>query len=1012
MRPLRMTIQAFGPFAGMESIDFTGLPQRAPFTISGPTGAGKTAILDAMCVALFGKTSGGERQASEMRSQHAGKDLPTEVTLEFSLRGQVWQVVRRPPSADVSQSAKLLKQLAPGEWQVDSQRLTEVNDKIGALLGFSVEQFRQVVVLPQGAFRQLLSAGSKDREDILKQLFATQLYERIQDELKGRESGLRKDTEKIGVERKTLLGQHGVDDGDKLADLEAGVTTAKSAATVSAKVAAEARAAADAALNAGNTDAALLRDADDFAKAAADHEQGRPQQLAREATIAAAERAERAVPANQLAEKAAQQAAKAKQAALDAKGDYDKAVPKADAAQEELHKQRAKAPERDALTSEAKSLEGLRDKVAALDAAQTEAGKTEQEWQTAKQARDDNSKAISDLQSQLPKRQSEVEALRQTAATADGAKARVDKLQRVRKLAAAAQAERVKHTELARQHGEALEAHGLAVQAEATQLGAYNQCHQAWVSGQAARLATTLQAGEPCAVCGSREHPQPATGGGSLPTDGELEQAKAAYDKARTLTGERDAAAKTLAARVDAAVDSQRQADETLAEEALDPALADDAALAATQAAVKAAEAAAAKVVDAAKQVAAAEGSLAQLRDASTGAEEAVSRAAAAAAIAAERAGSLLAEVPEALRSPAALAKEIAAKHEAARSMQAALDAAQRAATVAGEACAGLLARLQAADLAAGEAAVEADKCARELDTALLQHDFASHADWVAARLSAEDLAQRQQDAQKWRDTLTALTAKAAQAAERAAAVVPPDLPALTAAAKDAQDADSAAQQEVATLRQKLDQLQKTMRALAELAAQAGDLEAQYVVVKELAATCTGSNPKNLALQRFVLAGLLDDVLGAANVRLATMTRGRYALQRIGTLADKRKVGGLDLEVADAYTGQQRPATTLSGGEGFMASLALALGLSDVVQGYSGGIRLDALFIDEGFGTLDPEALDLAINALIELSNSKDTEGRLVGVISHVPELKARLARGIEVVVSADGRGSSVRVAG
>ena len=248
----------------------------------------------------------------------------------------------------------------------------------------------------------------------------------------------------------------------------------------------------------------------------------------------------------------------------------------------------------------------------------------------------------------------------------------------------------------------------------------------------------------------------------------------------------------------------------------------------------------------------------------------------------------------------------------------------------------------------------------------------------------------------------------AAQAAERAAGIVAPDLPMLTQVVATAKTADSAAQQQLARLQTQRGQLQQTAQALADLAVQAGDLEARHLVVKELAATCNGNNPKNLALQRFVLAGLLDDVLCAANVRLSTMTRGRYALQRVGALADRRRVGGLDLEVADSYTGQQRAATTLSGGEGFMAALALALGLSDVVQGYSGGIRLDALFIDEGFGTLDPEALDLAISALMALSQTKDAGGRMVGVISHVPELKARLARGIDVVVGADGKGSSI----
>jgi len=164
-------------------------------------------------------------------------------------------------------------------------------------------------------------------------------------------------------------------------------------------------------------------------------------------------------------------------------------------------------------------------------------------------------------------------------------------------------------------------------------------------------------------------------------------------------------------------------------------------------------------------------------------------------------------------------------------------------------------------------------------------------------------------------------------------------------------------------------------------------LDKQYAIVGALSDAANGRNEYRMSLQRFVLTTLLDDVLIAASMRLKAMSKGRYQLLRGTDPEERHSLGGLELSVEDAYTGQTRPVATLSGGEGFLAALSLALGLADVVQAYAGGIRLDTMFIDEGFGGLDQGALDLAIDTLMELQES----GRLVGVISHVPELKERI---------------------
>ena len=193
---------------------------------------------------------------------------------------------------------------------------------------------------------------------------------------------------------------------------------------------------------------------------------------------------------------------------------------------------------------------------------------------------------------------------------------------------------------------------------------------------------------------------------------------------------------------------------------------------------------------------------------------------------------------------------------------------------------------------------------------------------------------------------------------------------------------------------------------MAEFTARLGGIEAAFRVAGDLAKAANGNTPSRLTFQRFVLAALLDEVLEAATARLRVMTRNRYELVRRREPGDQRSAGGLDLDVLDQNTGRQRPAHSLSGGEGFLASLALALGLSDVVQRHAGGIQLDALFIDEGFGSLDSEALELAIDTLKALQAG----GRSVGIISHVDELKQQIPAGIRVEAGLSG--SHVHIAG
>ncbi|ENO75762.1 AAA family ATPase, partial [Thauera sp. 63] len=397
-----------------------------------------------------------------------------------------------------------------------------------------------------------------------------------------------------------------------------------------------------------------------------------------------------------------------------------------------------------------------------------------------------------------------------------------------------------------------------------------------------------------------------------------------------------------------------------------------------------------------------------------TQAAEAASAARAAQHVADER----RAGVPEALRTPAALQAGIAQAQDTRQRLERALQQAQSTHGEAASRAAAL--RAQHATLAEGVQAAQARvvEAHRQFVAALQTAGFwpdgtskgdegaADHAEaaWRAALLPAARIAMLESAVRDADDRRAAAHERAGRAAQAVAGLVRPDLAALDARATASRAQVEAVVDRIGQTRSELRTVTDTLARLEEIARESGAIEAEYRVVGHLADIANGNNCRNLTFQRYVLAALLDDVLRAASLRLSAMSRGRYQLQRREDVADARRAAGLDLEVFDEYTGRTRPASTLSGGEGFMASLSLALGLSDVVQAYAGGVQLDTLFIDEGFGSLDPESLDMAMKALIDLQQ----RGRTVGVISHVEEMKQQIDVTIEVVQGV--RGSRVKV--
>ncbi len=1015
MRPLSITMQAFGPFSGCETVDFSRLGSRAFFLIHGPTGAGKTTLLDAICFALYGDTSGGERQARAMRSDHAAPDKPTRVEFEFSLGDARYRIERAPVqlrpklrgsgTVEVSATAEL-SQWRDGSWVPLAQQPQKVGDAVRELIGFDDEQFRQVIVLPQGRFREVLTADSKKREEIMERLFRTELYRRVEEALKRAAGGLKHDVQRIEQERIGVLKQVDAESEPALGEQLLVQSTELGLAEVSVVQALTGARAARDALEAGRRAKSVLQECCEADAALNAQMQRVPEQEHRRECIAFARRALQVVAEEQRSLRADKACAKASRALEQSATALAEARTAAAEAMAACDQERGREPERVAAHQRIGELEIAARNCLAWQRAVNEATKVERELGAVQHAADRRAAEIDALRRRAGAAETEQRALQPLAVQVPALRMRDEhqaaQLRRRRELGQAQIA-----LEQAEKECASTDAHCIVATARWEQARARCvEVERRWIAGQASRLAASLVAGETCPVCGGRDHPAPATVDADHVSDETLEAARDMLKTKESALGEaREARADATLAAAQA-----RQRCILLAQDLGDVAVRGVTELEVLQQAC-ALELEQAEAAE--KALAAGQAALAAARDRISEIEAEQLLAAPRLAMLLQTTACLVADaralencVPKGLRVPGALSNAQGKAAEALKRLKLAQEQAQARHTNA-------LAALNGAEAAhveragAVRLAEEEQAVAREaFVAALAAHGFSDQDACIAARLPDDQLAVLEATATKFDEVLAAVRERHARAKQAARGVTAPDLGVLEMRATEAETAATRAAEQAQALRARLGEMGRARDRLEKLAAEREDIEQRFRVIGRLAEVAGGANSMRMTFQRYVLATLLDEVLEAASLRLHRMSRGRYHLQRVMEAEDKRSAGGLDLEVFDHQTGRARPANTLSGGEGFLAALSLALGLADVVQSRTGGIQLETLFVDEGFGTLDPESLDFAINTLIDLQQG----GRLVGIISHVAELKERIDVRLEVRPSASGSSIAFRI--
>lgn len=982
MRPERLRLKAFGPYANEQLIDFRTLKNHNFMLLCGPVGAGKTALLDAICYALFGVTSGGERQGFQMRSHFADPAQATEVSLDFRVRGELYRVRRQPGLEGAGDEASL----TGAEDQLLARGWAAVDEAVAELLGLGPEQFCQASMLPQGQFRRFLEAEPAEREMVLARLFHTTPFEEFQQKLAGQAEAARRALEAHHQKRQAGLEAQGLEPNDEVAvtllehrrrldELEATEQRLRQQEQEAESRERLAEGSQERYLELDQAHAELTRlleREDSMKERRARLEQTRLLTDLGTLRQAAARRLTESGQAQKALEQAQAALLQAEQQQSQAERGLEEArrlAPEGHQAERRLLELESSHARLEEVQSAERELEAAQNILESLEQALEAGRRTGQKLDLALKRK---AQRLGEID--LDAHEREVLALRTREAFRQFQQARsADDL--ARQLARARKAHR--DDRLA-----SLEERVRRLQGEL----AARQEQQ--VQSEAARLAEELVAGEPCPVCGSSQHPRPASYSGQQPAmarlaqlTGQLEQAERLLSQTRAEFADKQLLVERLQARLDQAtlevgdfdlraleknyLELQRQLD-----------------------ALKEAESEALKLREDLERLRS-KGALLEPRQQQVEEQrrQAEQRVVQARAVLDERRrkledlGTSQEELERTFRKASGQVDRVRRTQEES----------QREARAAAEKAAGARAEVQACERALEGALVRQQEAQDELRQRLEKRGLEKGVSFEEPEegwLEKEESQLRRYD-----EDLAAARARLERARATAADRQLEDPTAYAELRAANRKQLEATQNEQWRLSDKIEQLEK-LQSQADEVGQA--LEKRAEALGRLARVSTGENPQGTSYQRFVLGRLLEQVLEATEPRLRRLSKGRFQLLR-------GESSPLELVAMDHFTGRTRPVATLSGGESFLASLALALGLSDVVHAREARVSLESLWVDEGFGFLDSEALDLALGALLELSR----EGRLVVIVSQLPEMRERVPTRLEV--QPGPRGSTVR---
>lgn len=1016
MKPRQLSLQAFGPFAGRESLDFTRLGESPLFLINGPTGAGKSTLLDALCFALYGQTTGNDRSGAQMRCDRAAAQDLTWVELTFSLGQRSYRIYRAPEQEKPKQKGEgWTTQPARVElYQLDSQKgekllatkSGEVTTHIQELLGLSVDQFRQVMVLPQGKFRELLLASSRDREAIFSQLFQTQIYKQLEDKLKARAGLIQREMQDHQQRIRGILESCNLHTEEDVAQELQELQPQHQALLIQTKEAQEKHLQAAKERNQAQQLEVQFQNLTQLNAQYQEHLQQQPGIQTQEEQLALDAKARKIQPQKDELSRLERYQEQLQNQLQACQQKHQQALTnKQQTAKARLQAEEAEATQRPDLQQEQHRLQGYQDKMGRLAEQQQAVVTAQQADQRAETVLKGLQTREVQLKEQVRAAEEELGQLAQQQRDLADAPLQRERLslqlqnrQRLEEL-------RLNHRLLTQEQHQALAQEQLARRFWQEQQQRAQESEYHWHLGQAAELAQQLFPGQPCPVCGSQEHPAPAQPASpqGLVSKEQLQAARQEVEKATELLQGWTAECQRLDYQLQENQRHQQELQAVLQGQAAQPLAELQAVFQQLQQQEQQLKTAQQKQQQFTEQQRQYQQQLNELQPQLNQAQETWQQAHDDLIKQQTFLDQLEQELPTQLRSTQALTQALNKLHQQLQTLKQVSSQAQQQDQEQGQRLAALVQQEKGLQEQLSTTAEEHKTAAQLWQQALQASGFKDLISWQAVLLEEQQLQLFNQQVSVWKEQKHQLEGKLEQLKETLADQKRPNLEYFQQQETAAEQALQALQTAFQQLDQRWNQLRETGKRLEKAHRENQALEERYRVYGTLADVASGASGSKISFQRFVLGVLLDDVLALASRRLDHMSRGRYSLVRSQETGG-RGAAGLDLQVHDAYSGRRRDVATLSGGESFMAALSLALGLSEVVQAYAGGIRLETLFIDEGFGSLDTETLDLAIATLMELQ----TGGRMIGVISHVSELKEQLNQRIDVL--ADGQGSRLQL--
>ncbi|ALU80003.1 SMC family ATPase [Listeria monocytogenes] len=1013
MRPIKLTMQAFGAYAKKEVIDFEKLGTEQIFVISGKTGAGKSTIFDAISFAIFGKANTFDRESFSMRSHFATDKEITEVTLAFRLKDKIYQISRIPQQEIAKQRGNgtttspqkaELYELIGDEMKLLASSVRDVNTKMEELIQLNVDQFRQILMIPQGEFRELLVSDSKEKEVILQRLAHTVYYEKVENLLWEKQ----KQAEILVVEARKKVAE--------LAELSLpGVEVSGKTTSEISVLQAEAIQSEQMILTELENKLSIIRkqtseavekvtlakeqlldwqNLDKYTEEIATLEIEKDFYQAIEVRLEAAKRASNLRSQDALCIRLKEQLETAEQTEKQVAFEAEEVKVQFSHVKKQKEALAEKEAELEINKRTLFQLEEMEPKILELEMISIQKRRAELEWKEAttllEEIVNSEQKIIAELQS-VESRLVEINQAELTYLEVINKRTTVEAIiekeqelvsKRMKMVAwdSEKQTEEQKLVQLLAEKAEI----ETTIEQEETKLQ----------KEQAATIAAHLHDGEACPVCGSDSHPALAKFGETANLE-TLEVAKGKlHEKLLAITTtEKTISQLEWQLNEWAGIKelSLTEVQQTLTEN------------------IQLANNLAEQIAQLQAKVAQKETIQATLESLNNKQNETITEKNKVALeveklhqqvqMVSGKLSYLEQSIPTEFRDKVVFEskkKELSEKIEAHIKQANQVDALFRQTE---KETTRLESTLQSAQKTTVDAK-DALQVQREIfKEAMKQNDFLSYDAYKQAFMSAEEQKIQEEKVADYERKRHLAVSRQADLKEKLQNKQKPNIEQLEFIMKEKQlelsqsEENTMKQREFVTKRKELvENYQNSIQTVEQA-------EENYADIGLLADAARGKNARRLTFERYILAMFLDTIIHRANHRLSKMTSGRFELQRKMEKAKGNVQSGLELEVFDEYTGLTRHVKTLSGGESFKTSLALALSLAEVVQEMAGGISLETMFIDEGFGTLDPESLEAAVECLLETQEN----GRLVGIISHVPELKERISARLEVTATNHG---------